>query len=203
MGIYSERPKTDILFAIVLWLFDLICLYIMGAHSDNSWIYWSLGLLPTIIVTIAVIAHDNSLEPLGFCKTNLKTDFLLMIGLLIIEFQIGVILYGMTYEYALKSILYYFFWIALQEEILYRGFLQGYLFSITKSRIVAYCIGAVLFSVSHIPYQVQIGHTDSLLLVKIAITFITHIVFCIIVEKRQNICIPIAIHVAQNFLSVI
>ncbi len=76
MGIYSERPKTDILFALVLWLFDLICLYIMGAHSDNSWIYWSLGLLPTIIVIIAVIAHDNSLEPLGFCKTNLKTEYL-------------------------------------------------------------------------------------------------------------------------------
>ena len=200
---YKKQFKNSIYFAIAIWLLDMLCLYISGRFSGNDCLCWIVGIIPTIAVMTITYLQNHDLKDLGFYPKHLKQDGIVMCCVLVIELLIGFYLFHMSWEYAIHSLLYYIFWIALQEELVYRGFIQSHLFLSCINRKASYLIGAAMFAASHIPYQMQIRPWDALFTVQISIAFLWHLVYCWIIEKRGNICIPLVIHVATDFLGFI
>lgn len=200
---YNKQFKNGIYFAIAIWLLNMLCLYLAGRFSCNDYVYWGAGIIPTIAVVTITYLQNHDLKDLGFYPKHLKQDGIVMCCVLIIELLIGVYLFHMSWESAIHRWLYYIFWIALQEELVYRGFIQSLLFLPRINRKASYLNGAAMFAASHIPYQMQIRPWDALFTVQICIAFLWHLAYCWIIEKRDNICIPLAIHVATDFLGVI
>lgn len=59
-----------------------------------------------------------------------------------------------------------------------------------------------MFALSHLPFQMQIRPWDLTFPLQLATTFAVHLVFCWIASKRNNVLIPLALHVALDFLNV-
>jgi membrane protease YdiL (CAAX protease family) len=175
----------------------------MGRFSENAYVYWCVGVIPAAAVVVITCLQNHDIRDLGFYPDHLACDGIVMSCMLIVELLIGVCLLHMSWRHAVTNWLYYIFWVALQEELVYRGFIQSHLFSPHLNRKVSYLIGAAMFSASHIPYQMQIRSWDSLFTIQLCIVFSVHLVYCRIIEKRGNLCFPLAIHVATDFLQTI
>ena len=200
---YHKWFKNGIAFAILIWSLDMLCLYLTGRFLDNEYVYWGLRIIPVTAVVLVAYMQNHDLRSLGFYPDHLKHDGIVMLCLLVIELLVGVYLYHMPWEYAVGGWLFYIFWVVLQEELVYRGFIQSHLFSSHISRKASYLIGAAMFSASHIPFQMQIRPWTGLFTVQLCIAFLSHLLYCRIIEKRGNICLPLALHVAGDFLEVI
>lgn len=200
---YHKQFRNGIYFAILIWLLKMLCLYLAGRFSDNDYVYWGMGVISATAVVVITYLQNHNLKDLGFYSKHLKQDGITMCIMLVIELLIGVYMFRMSWAHAIRSWLYYIFWIALQEELIYRGFIQNHLFLPRISRKGSYLIGAAMFAASHIPYQMQVRPWDDLFTFQLCITFFEHLLYCWIIEKRGNICIPWAMHVASDFLEVI
>lgn len=155
-----------------------------------------------------VVINDKSITDCGFEKEKLKTDIIISLIIIIITFIVVAIFSEQSLSIVIKQALYYLFYIAAIEEILFRGVIQNYLFGFKLNRYVIFIIGALLFSFSHIPFQMFVHNNVSLDYFAKAIpnlieTFIAHLVYCFIANKRKNLMIPIALHYAYDFLGVI
>lgn len=199
---YHRQFKNGVFSAVLIWLLNMLCLYLAGRFSDNDLLYWGTGIVPAAAVVFITYRQDHGLKDLGFYPDHLKHDGTAMFCMLIIELLIGVYWIRMPWKHAVRSWLYYIFWIVLQEELVYRGGIQSHLFSPRLNRKVSYLIGAVMFSASHIPYQMQIRSWDTLFTIQLFNTFLVHLVYGWITEKRGNLCVPWAIHVASDFLEI-
>ena len=200
---YHKQFRNGIYSAILIWLLNMLYLYLAGKFSDNGYVYWVAGIIPAAAAAVISYLSNHDFKDLGFYPKHLKQDSIVMCCMLVIELLIGVYMFRMSWAHAIRSWLYYVFWIAMQEEIIYRGFIQSHLFSPRINRKVSYLIGAALFAASHIPYQMQIRSWDGLFTAQLCITFFVHLLYCWIIEKRGNICIPWALHVAADFLEVV
>ena len=78
---------------------------------------------------------------------------------------------------ALIQTVYYFFFVAVVEETMFRGFILTKLFQLTKSKILIVAICSILFGLSHI-----IGFN----LLQFANTTITSIILCIYILHAKN-----------------
>lgn len=68
-------------------------------------------------------------------------------------------------KYILKNlsilkIVYYFIFVAFFEELTFRAYIGSRIHGITKNPIIAFFVTALLFSISHIPYQAVIHKTS-------------------------------------------
>lgn len=158
-------------------------------------------------VLIALI-KDRNIYNLGFEKEKLRINLLISLIIVVITFIVIWIFSDLAFNKLLKQMLYYLFYIAAIEEILFRGLIQNYLFGFKLNKYVVFIIGALLFSFMHIPFQMFVHNNVSLHYLVEAIpnlieTFIAHFVYCFIAYKRKDITIPIALHYAYNFLGVI
>lgn len=157
---------------------------------------------------LIVLIKGRNIRDLGFGKEKLKTDLILSLAVIVITFLVIWKVSGLPFQKSFGQMLYYLFYIAAIEEILFRGFIQNYLFGFKLNRYVLFVIGALLFSFMHIPFQ-MFAHNDVSwhYLVKavpnLIETFIAHLVWCFIADKRGNITVPIALHYAYDFLGVI
>ncbi len=200
---YHKQFRNGINSAILIWMLNMLCLYLAGRFSSNGYVYWGVGVISATAVVVITYLQNHDLRDLGFYPKYLKQDGIAMCCILVIELLIGVYMFHISWAQAIRSWLYYIFWIALQEELVYRGFIQSHLFSPRINRKVSYLIGAAMFAASHIPYQMQIRPWDGLFTLQLCIAFFVHLLYCWIIEKRGNICIPWAMHVASDFLEVI
>ena len=121
MEMYHERPRGDETYAFLVWGVQMLCLYIEGKFADNSLVYWCAGVIAPGLAILISLKHDHSLKELGLYPNHLKRDSAVMLCAFAAELLIGVYIYGMSLEYALPAIAYYIVWIAVREEILFRG----------------------------------------------------------------------------------
>lgn len=158
-------------------------------------------------VLIAVI-KDRSVICLGFTKEKIKTN-LLVSGIIIAASIVFAFLYAdRPAAVIVKAVFYYLFYIALLEEIIFRGFLQSYLFGLPVNTKIIYIIGAVMFALMHLPFQMFVNNMISLSYVVVAMpqlifTFVFHLVMCFITYKRKDILIPTALHFALDFVQAV
>lgn len=151
---------------------------------------------------------DKNIYALGFSKENGKKNLIISSIIVVVTFLIIWIFSDLPIDNLIMQMLYYLFYIATIEEILFRGLIQNYLFGFKFNKYLIFIIGALLFSFMHIPFQMFVHNNVSFSYVIQAIpnlieTFIAHLVYCFIAYKSKDITIPIALHYAYNFLGVI
>ena len=200
---YKSRQRGDACTALLLYCAELLILYGMGrlclAGRAYSFLRW---LVPAVAAVIAW-KKDRSLVVLGFGKGHLRTDAVILTAWLAVSFCIGLFVMQKPYPGIWQEACYYLFMVALCEEVLYRGFLQNYLFGLPYPKQICCLIGAGMFAASHLPFYLQVNGFHPIFLLQLSITFISDLVFCYIGEKRNNLLIPIAIHFSQDFLQMI
>ena len=207
---YQSKNKSYGIIAIIFYcllfggLFLAGLLYQKGFNYGMNIIYCSLFVLGVFIALI----KDKNIHDLGFGKENLRINLIISLVIVVITFVVIWIFSDLAFPDLIKQMLYYLFYIAAIEEILFRGLIQNYLFGFKWNKYVIFFIGALLFSLIHIPFQMFVHNNVSLHYIVEAIpnlieTFISHFIYCFIAYKRKDITIPIALHYAYNFLGVI
>ena len=207
---YQPKNKSygniAVIFYFILFggLFLAGLLYQKGITFGMNIIYCSLFVIGVLIALI----KDRNIYNLGFGKENLRINLIISLIIVVITFIVIWIFSDLTLNKLLMQMLYYLFYIAAIEEILFRGLIQNYLFGFKLNKYVIFIIGALLFSFMHIPFQMFVHNNVSLHYIVEALpnlieTFISHFIYCFIAYKRKDITIPIALHYAYNFLGVI
>lgn len=207
---YQSKKKSYGIIIIIyyciyfLGLFIARILYQKGFTFGINIIYCSLFVVGVLIAFI----KDRNIYNLGFGKEKLQINLIISLLIVVITFIVIWVFSALAFNKLLKQMLYYLFYIAAIEEILFRGLIQNYLFGFKLNKYMIFIIGALLFSFMHIPFQMFVHNNVSLhylveALPNLIETFISHFVYCFIAYKRKDITIPIALHYAYNFLGVI
>lgn len=203
---YESKEKSYAVIAVIYWIIRCIGLFIEGILLKNnvpfhSIIYYILFMS----VVIIVLLKDKSVKNLGFTKEKLKVNLPISIGLILIIFIISVFISSSPLIKLLKLAGYYLFYVSVIEEIIYRGFIQNYLFGLKIKRSLIFIIGALMFSLSHLPFQMFIHDNVTISYVfdalpQLLATFLIHLILCFITAKRKDITIPIALHFALDYI---
>ena len=195
-----------IIYYCIFWAGLLLAglLYQKGITYGMNIIYCSLFAAGVLIALI----KDRNIYNLGFGKEKLRINLIISLVIVVITFIVIGVFSDLTFNNLIKQMLYYLFYIAAIEEILFRGLIQNYLFGFKLNKYVIFMIGALLFSFMHIPFQMFVHNNVSLNYLAEAVpnlieTFISHFIYCFIAYKCKDITIPIALHYAYNFLGVI
>lgn len=157
---------------------------------------------------IVLLKDKNVYNLIGYEKKKLKTNFMIALSILFVTFAIVLIFSSVSFGKLFLQMLYYLLYISAIEEILFRGFIQNYLFGFKLNKYMIFVIGAILFSFMHIPFQMFVHNNVSFsylveALPNLAETFLFHFIMCFIACKRGDLTIPIAVHCAYDFLGII
>ncbi len=203
---YKEKSKIYFFIAILYWLVYMIGLLLMGmlykkGISYYNIIYWAISVIGILIVII----KDKNVINLGFSKEKLKTNLIISFAIIAIVFIISLIVGKYSLLRLVKGSLYYLFYISLLEEILFRGFIQNYLFGLKCNKYLVFLIGALMFSLTHLPFQMYVNNNVSLTYIiealpQLIFTFIFHLIMCFITYKRKDITVPTSLHYAIDYL---
>lgn len=207
---YQSKNKSYGIIAIIFYGMLFGGLLLAGLLYQNGFtygmniIYCSLFVLGVLIALI----KDKNTHALGFGKEKIRINLIISLVIVVITFVVIWIFSDLAFPDLVKQMLYYLFYIAAIEEILFRGLIQNYLFGFKLNKYVIFIIGALLFSFIHIPFQMFVHNNVSLHYIVEALpnlieTFIAHFVYSFIAYMRKDITIPIALHYAYNFLGVI
>ena len=207
---YQSKDKSYGIIAIIYYCIYLLglllagILYQKGFTSGMNIIYCALFAVGVLIALIL----DKNICNLGFGKEKLQINLIISLMIVVITFIVIWVFSEFTFDKLLKQMLYYLFYIAAIEEILFRGLIQNYLFGFKLNKYVIFIIGALLFSFMHIPFQMFVHNNVSLhylveALPNLIETFIAHFIYCFIAYKRKDITISIALHYAYDFLGII
>ena len=151
---YKEKNKTYFLIAIIYWILYMIGLLIMGILYKKGIKHYNIIYLVIAIIGVSIaIIKDKNLINLGFTKEKLKINFVISFIIIITVFIISVVVGKYSILKLIKYSLYYLFYISLIEEILFRGFIQNYLFGLKCNKYLVFLIGALMFSIMHLPFQ--------------------------------------------------
>ena len=111
-------------------------------------------------VLIALI-KDKNIYNLGFGIEKLRINLIISLIIVVVTFIVIWVFSDLAFNSLLKQMLYYLFYIAAIEEILFRGLIQNYLFGFRLNKYVIFIIGALLFSFMHIPFQMFVHNNVS------------------------------------------
>ena len=207
---YQSKNKSygiiAIIYYCIFWIGLLLAgiLYQKGITYGMNIIYCSLFAAGVLIALI----KDKNICNLGFRKEKLRINLIISLIIIVMTFVVIWVFGDLAFKELIKQMLYYLFYIAAIEEIMFRGLIQNYLFGFKLNKYVIFTIGALFFSFMHIPFQMFVHNNVSLnylveALPNLIETFISHFVYCFIAYKRKDITISIALHYAYNFLGVI
>lgn len=205
---YKEKKKIYFLIALIIWILRAIGLLIMGIlHKNGVENYNIIGWLVFIFEILIVIVKDKSIINLGFTKEKIKSNLIFSVLIIMITFIISVVIGKYSLPILIKHSLYYLFEVALVEEIVYRGVIQNYLFGLKCNKYIIFSIGATMFSLAHIPFQMYVHDNVSVgyiveALPQLILLFVIHLILCFITYKRKDITIPTALHYALNYLQL-
>lgn len=199
-GIYAR-------IGITYWCAYMVGLFFMGIMYEKQQPFQLIYLLffALLILTAFLINRKEAFQLLGFGGKKLKTDCIISICIVTVVFLISVFSRkDMAFE-LLKTSLYFLFYIGAVEEIIFRGFIQNCLFGLKARMTTIFIIGAVFFSLMHLPFQMYVHHNVSLTYIvqafpQLIYTFLFHLFTCFLTYKRGNILIPIALHYTLNYM---
>ena len=207
---YQSKNKSYGIIAVIYYciLFGGLLLagllYQKGFTFGMNIIYCTLFVMGVLIALI----KDRNIYNLGFRKEKLRINLIISLIIIVMTFVVIWVFGDLAFKELIKQMLYYLFYIAAIEEIMFRGLIQNYLFGLKLNKYVIFTIGALFFSFMHIPFQMFVHNNVSLnylveALPNLIETFISHFVYCFIAYKRKDITIPIALHYAYNFVGVL
>lgn len=203
---YTQRSRFDFYVAIAYWIIRMGGLWIMGLMfkhqiKGNNLILIGIALIGVIFVLI----KDRNPATIGFTGDNLKSNLIISLSLVAVSFVISIIAGRYKIDMLVYCLFYYLFLIALLEEICYRGIIQNYLFGLRCNKYMIYLIGAAMFSLSHLPFQMYVNNDVSFGYIwksipQLILLFFMHLILCFIAYRRKSIIIPIALHFVLDYL---
>lgn len=206
---YKEKSKSYFMIVIIYWIVYMIGLFIMGmlyksGIKNYNFIYYLLFFIGIVIVLI----KDRNIINLGFSKEKIKINLIVSTIIIFVTFIISIILGKYSLLKLLRVSFYYLFYVAFIEEILFRGFIQNYLFGLKVNRYLVFVIGALFFSLIHLPFQMYVNNNVSIAYImeampQLVFCFIFHLIMCFITYKRKDITIPVSLHYAIDYLQSI
>ncbi|MBP3326011.1 MAG: CPBP family intramembrane metalloprotease [Coprococcus sp.] len=203
---YKSKDKSYFLIAVIYWIIYMVGLLIMGVLYKNNISHYNIIYYILFAISILIVVlKDKRVNNLGFTKENIKQNLLVSISLIAVTFIISVFISEYSFDKLLKVSFYYLFYISLVEEVIYRGFIQNYLFGLKANKYLIFIIGALLFSFTHLPFQMYVNNNVSLnyvieALPQLLFCFTFHLIMCLITYKRKDITIPIALHYAIDYI---
>lgn len=205
---YEKKQKINFIIAVVYWIITMIGLFFMGILFKNGYVHYNIiyyGLVITAV--LIVLIKDKKLTNLGFTKEKIKINAIIAVSIVFAVFIASIFISDYPVKKLLIGVVYYLVYIAAFEEIIYRGFLQNYLFGLNANKYVIYLIGALMFSLMHLPFQMYVNNNVSFHYIIIALpqlffTALFHLLCCFITYKRKDILIPIAIHFVIDYISL-
>lgn len=203
---YKSKDKSYFLIAVIYWIIYMVGLLIMGVLYKNNISHYNIIYYILFAISILIVVlKDKMVNNLGFTKENIKQNLLVSISLIAVTFIISVFISEYSFDKLLKVSFYYLFYISLVEEVIYRGFIQNYLFGLKANKYLIFIIGALLFSFTHLPFQMYVNNNVSLnyvieALPQLLFCFTFHLIMCLITYKRKDITIPIALHYTIDYI---
>lgn len=196
---YQEKGISCAVIALLYFSIYCLFLYVSGLLVVNGSSWYPAPYFLSFFAAIAIVWwRGKNWADLGFTKSHLKTDTWIALAIVGSSFILGLGITALPLPQLLWKFVYFLFYIAAVEEIIFRGFLQSYLFGLPWNRYLLFGLGGIFFMLTHIPFQAVIGQAQiSPQLVLI------HLAFCYITAKRGNVMIPIALHFAIDFLQFI
>lgn len=207
----SNYNTIDAFIAIGLYIIIMMSYLGMGIFQAktgiNLGIYVSVALMALCIVL--VIARKQKLDTIGLTKNHfikaLLTGFVAGACFSLLNIIPAIQSGGKwTSSGLLVNIFYYLVIIGLQEEILFRGYIQPRLYGIIKSDALAVILGGIMFATMHIPYQMYnrgIGNFIDFVTsnyVWLILTFMWHTVFNYLYRRFNSLTAPTVAHWLMN-----
>lgn len=208
----AEYEKVDGILALALYAVLMIAYHLSGRFYARTGIYAGIYVnlfLGALALTLAY-GRRQTLQSIGLGKQNLKKSVIAGIAL-----GLGVLLInlipGLLDQRKLHSpgslaagFLYYFFVIALTEEIVFRGYIQTRIQGLIKNPVSATLFSALLFLLSHIPYQLAASGKALLPflsehLITLGFTFLWHLVFTFLYARYRSLAAPTLFHAFLNW----
>jgi len=172
ISIDKEYEKTvrrydckDGILAIASYILIMLLYYVMGMvyAKHNLYLGYYANFFMATFCIFCVLFRKQSLRSIGFQKENSSKSLLLGLILssviLIITLTSGIVggYQFDTVSRLIQKLGYYFFVIALVEEIIFRGFIQTRIYGITKNSVVAIIVVGFMFMTMHIPFQMGVA----------------------------------------------
>lgn len=203
---YQRRERSCFFIAIFYYIIYMLSLLLEGILYQKQLGFMEVPYCLIFAAGVAmVLLRDRKPDCLGFPKGKLKINLLISLVIVLVTFLGSVFLYPEHFQSLLKQTLYYLFYIGMVEEVIFRGLLQNYLFGLKANKYVIFAIGAVMFSLSHLPFQMYLhgdvswGYVVSAI-PQLGYTFLFHLLMCWIADRRGDITIPIALHYINNYI---
>ena len=167
--------------------------------------YFLINLILIIAAVLTVILKDKSLINLGFSNKKIGRNLLAAFSVIAVSVSLAFIVGSLPANKILKGTAYFLFYIALPEEMIFRGFLQNYLFGLKTDRKLIFIICALMFSFMHLPFQMYVNGNPSFSYFlesapQLIFTFLLHLIMCFITKKTGDIIIPVSLHFALDFI---
>lgn len=202
---YHKRESGCFLFALVYYIVYMLGLVLMGILYQRGFRLYNIVYYVLFAGAVGIAwFRERSFQSLGLAGPKWKANLLISLLIVAGTFLASVFLWGTSLPQLVYGLLYYLFYISLIEEVVFRGFVQNYLFGLRGNQYLIYCLGALMFSLMHLPFQMYLHGNVSLgylldALPQLIFTFAFHLIMCAISKKRGDLLIPIALHFAIDY----
>lgn len=206
---YEKKEKTYFIIALWFWIMNLVVFFIMGILYKKNVPHYNALYYALFAAGIGIaLCKDRSIKNLGLTGEKIKSSLVIAGIIIAMAFLTSIFVSGLPVNRLLRGAVYYLFYIALVEEVLYRGLIQSYLFGLDEDISIIFVIGALMFAFMHVPFQMYVNNEVSFTYLftafpQLVFTFCFHMVMCFITYKRKDIMIPIALHFAVDYIQAV
>lgn len=215
-GMVQKYHQSDGIMAIIIYILVMILYHIMGVlyAEKNLYLGYQINFFLAVLCIVCALLKKQSVATLGFTKKNLFKSIFLGLALSAILFMVNLII-GISGKYSfnaipilVKNFLYYFFVIALVEEIIFRGFIQTRIYGIIKNPVWAVILTGFMFMSVHVPFQmyaVNMGISAYIEshYINLISTMVWHVVFNFMYTKYNSIVAPTVFHGIMDWCNVL
>jgi membrane protease YdiL (CAAX protease family) len=212
----SKYGPVDGILAIAVFILVMIAYYWMGFLQANKNIYLGVPVNLFFIALCAGLAilRKGGIGSLGFKKKHAKASSILglAVGLIVVLGNSAASLTGGASFSPIGTIVsrffYYLFVISLMEEVVFRGYIQSRIFGLVRNNWAATILGAVMFVLMHIPYQMGAAGIDLYTFVQnnwawFGLLFMWHLVFTYLFRKYNSIYAPMLFHALMDWGNIL
>ncbi|MBR1738993.1 MAG: CPBP family intramembrane metalloprotease [Ruminococcus sp.] len=200
-----RSPKAAFFFYVV----DMLGLLLMGIMyksgiKNTAPIY--LIIFAAMLMASYLIDQKNLLTLIGIKGKHIKLTLPAALIICAAAFALGTAVFDSSIKHQIYVSAYFLFYISLIEELCYRGFIQNDLFGLKMNRNLTVLIGAVMFSLMHLPFQMFAKGGGKLSYIVKAVpqligTFQFHLLLVIICLLTGDVLIATALHYAADLFS--
>lgn len=203
----EEKKKTGS--AAAVWC-GLMASYLASGFLQLLWpgipFVSGVNVLFTVLCFVLVKGQKDGREDLGFVRERFQVSCLAGLVCSAVIVLVNGIIPGMLRGGELVSfgsMLFYFVYfmafIAFPEEVIFRGFVLSRLEEGMKGKYGPVILSGVLFVLLHVPYQAVISQNFLGLLqngygMTLVMTFVWHLVFCLLFKKTGAIYGAVLFH---------